>query len=277
MNTIVNFCAESYDKITYINFSSIDISPETILGAAALNGAPGTPSDDEDLPHPLPVRSADPSPTGSQASHRNGEGSSIPSPDTEIYGATLDDEAPSSPDLLQGSFSEQLDAIEAPKGPGERPLGAASPKLHSSFPTHTRLSAMLHIDSDEDEERSAATEATSITFNGYPKTRQTTTKLPGKMKVPVLKKGTIEEPPREAGSECENLGTEVAPEMEVMPSSVAPEVETASLLEKHEEEEVEVEEEEEGLAPSEELATEVDISSMASDSCVVPASTSQVS
>ncbi|XP_055072400.1 E3 ubiquitin-protein ligase HECW2 [Misgurnus anguillicaudatus] len=256
-------------KVDVTSMGPDDISPETILGAAALNGAPGTPSDDEDLPHPLPVQSADPSPTGSQASHRNGEGSSIPSPDTEIYGATLDDEGPSSPDLLQGSFSEQLDAIEAPKRPGERPLGAASPKLHSSFPTHTRLSAMLHIDSDEDEERSGATEATSVTFNGYPKTL-----LPGKMKVPVPK-GTIGKPPGEAGSKCENVETEVAAEMEVMPSSVAPEVETASLLEKHVEEEVEVEEEEEGLAPSEELATEVDISSMASDSCVVPESASQ--
>ena len=50
------------------------------------------------------------------------------------------------------SLNDYLDAIEAPKGPGERPLGATSPKLRSSFPTNTRLSAMLHIDSDEDEE-----------------------------------------------------------------------------------------------------------------------------
>lgn len=56
--------------------------------------------------------------------------------------------------LLQRSLVDGLDAIEAPKGPGERPLGAASPKLRSSFPTHTRLSAMLHIDSDEDDDRS---------------------------------------------------------------------------------------------------------------------------
>lgn len=260
---------------TYLESTShhIDVSPETILGAAALNGAPGTPSDDEDLPHPLPIRSAGPSPTGSQASHRNGEGSSLPSPDTEIYGGTLYDEGPSSPDLLQGSFSEQLDAIEAPKGPGDRPLGAASPKLRSSFPTHTRLSAMLHIDSDEDDERSGTTE---VTFNGASKTQQILSKLPGKRKEPVPK-GSVEEP-RETRAESENVETEVAPEMEVMPSSVAPEVETASLLERHEGEEAEVEEEEEeeGLAPSEELATEVDISSMASDSCAVPASASQV-
>lgn len=58
--------------------------------------------------------------------------------------------------LLQRSLADSLDAIEAPKGPGERPLGAASPKLRSSFPTNSRLSAMLHIDSDEDEDRSGA-------------------------------------------------------------------------------------------------------------------------
>lgn len=261
--------------LSYFVFTSrhIDVSPETILGAAALNGAPGTPSDDEDLPHPLPIHSAGASPTGSLASHRNGEGSSLPSPDTEIYGALLDDEGPSSPDLLQGSFSEQLDAIEAPKGPGDRPFGAASPKLRSSFPTHTRLSAMLHIDSDEDEERSGATE---ITFNGASKTQQILSKPPGKIKKP-MPEGTVVEP-QDARPEAENAETEVGPEMEVMPSSVAPEVETASLLERHEGEEAEVEEEEEeGLAPSEELATEVDISSMASDSCTVPASASQVS
>lgn len=64
--------------------------------------------------------------------------------------------------MLQRSLSEGLDAIEAPKGPGERPLGAASPKLRSSFPTYTRLSAMLHIDSDEDEERSGANDITPV-------------------------------------------------------------------------------------------------------------------
>lgn len=64
--------------------------------------------------------------------------------------------------MLQRSLIEGLDAIEAPKGPGERPLGAASPKLRSSFPTHTRLSAMLHIDSDEDEDRSGANDISPV-------------------------------------------------------------------------------------------------------------------
>uniref|UniRef100_A0A671K645 HECT-type E3 ubiquitin transferase n=1 Tax=Sinocyclocheilus anshuiensis TaxID=1608454 RepID=A0A671K645_9TELE len=197
-------------KVDVTSIGQEDLSPETILGAAALNGAPGTPSDDEDLPHPLSVSSAGPSPTGSLGSHRNGEGSSIPSPDTEMYGTILDDEAPSSPDPLQGSFSEQLDATDAPNGPGDRPFGAASPKLRSSFPTHTRLSAMLHIDSDEDEERSAATEATPPTFNGASRTQNTTPKPP--ITEPVFER-TVEEPPEEADLESEietlNIGTEI--------------------------------------------------------------------
>uniref|UniRef100_A0A671M5H6 HECT-type E3 ubiquitin transferase n=1 Tax=Sinocyclocheilus anshuiensis TaxID=1608454 RepID=A0A671M5H6_9TELE len=60
----------------------------------------------------------------------------------------------------QASLNDYLDAIEAPKGPGDRPLGAASPKLRSSFPTDTRLNAMLHIDSDEDEEGHASRDMT---------------------------------------------------------------------------------------------------------------------
>uniref|UniRef100_A0A3Q2DVP5 E3 ubiquitin-protein ligase n=1 Tax=Cyprinodon variegatus TaxID=28743 RepID=A0A3Q2DVP5_CYPVA len=75
--------------------------------------------------------------------------------------------------ILQRSLSEGLDAIEAPKGPGERPLGAASPKLCSSFPTHTRLSDILHIDSDEDEERSGMNDfppmpVSPLLMNGEP-------------------------------------------------------------------------------------------------------------
>lgn len=57
----------------------------------------------------------------------------------------------------QDSLNDYLDAIEHNNHPrpgtsacGERPRGA-SPKLRSSFPTDTRLNAMLHIDSDEEE------------------------------------------------------------------------------------------------------------------------------
>uniref|UniRef100_A0A8C7RLT0 HECT-type E3 ubiquitin transferase n=1 Tax=Oncorhynchus mykiss TaxID=8022 RepID=A0A8C7RLT0_ONCMY len=91
-----------------------------------------------------------------------GGATAYPVPDYRDFsgteGGTTEGESYSGPQRLQRSLSEGLDAIEAPKGPGERPLGAASPKLRSSFPTHTRLSAMLHIDSDEEEERSGSTD-----------------------------------------------------------------------------------------------------------------------
>ncbi|RVE75002.1 hypothetical protein OJAV_G00012470 [Oryzias javanicus] len=52
------------------------------------------------------------------------------------------------------SLNDYLDAIEAPLSVGGR--AAPLPKLRSSFPTDTRLSAMLHIDSDEEEDAGAA-------------------------------------------------------------------------------------------------------------------------
>uniref|UniRef100_A0A8C6NWG2 HECT-type E3 ubiquitin transferase n=1 Tax=Nothobranchius furzeri TaxID=105023 RepID=A0A8C6NWG2_NOTFU len=135
-------------------------SPDSIIGLSSLNGAPGTPSDDEDLPHPLPgVVSAEACPTGSQGSQGMWEGGATALPEKSLPAVRakarfMEPEIVSDQTMFQRSLSEGLDAIEAPKGPGERPLGAASPKLCSSFPTHTRLSSMMHIDSDEDEERS---------------------------------------------------------------------------------------------------------------------------
>lgn len=133
----------------------------------SLNGAPGTPSDDEDLPHHLPgIVSAGASPTGS---HGPSSLWTLPEKDLPLVAR----ESASHHELLQRSLADSLDAIEAPKGPGERPLGAASPKLRSSFPTHTRLSAMLHIDSDEDEDRSGANDVppvplSPLLINGEP-------------------------------------------------------------------------------------------------------------
>ncbi|XP_061547809.1 E3 ubiquitin-protein ligase HECW2 isoform X3 [Phycodurus eques] len=131
-------------------------SPDSIISLSTFNGAPGTPSDDEDLPHHLPgVVLAGPSPTGLQSPQGIwGGGAAAAYPEKELLLVGAGARFLEGHELLQRSLSEDLDAIEAPKGPGERPLGAASPKLRSSFPTHTRLSAMLHIDSDEDEEKS---------------------------------------------------------------------------------------------------------------------------
>lgn len=149
-------------------------------------------------------------------------------------------------------------------------MGAASPKLSSSFPTHSRLSDMLHIDSDEDEERSVSTDPIPPALNGL-------TRCPVMLHKPPEEPREPGEPSEEIGLESEvetlNVGSESALEPEVPPSSVAPQVETASLMERLDE----GEQEEEALGPSEELATEVDISSMASDCGPMPLSASQVS
>lgn len=143
-------------------------SPDSIILLSSVNGAPGTPSDDEDLPHHLPgVVSARLSPTGSQGPSSLWEAGAMALPEKELslFGAEGKSFGPnevSGNKMLQRSLIDGLDAIEAPKGPGERPLGAAIPKLRSSFPTHTRLSAMLHIDSDSDEDRSGTLDFTPV-------------------------------------------------------------------------------------------------------------------
>ncbi|KAI5107499.1 E3 ubiquitin-protein ligase HECW2-like isoform X1 [Silurus meridionalis] len=257
-------------KVDITSTNQDDVTPESILGAAAQIGPPGTPSDDEDLPHALPLSSAILYPVRSQSFRRTDEGGCALSSDAEICSGALDEEALPSLSILQRTFSEQLDAIEAPKGPGERPMCAASPKLSSSFPTHTRLSDMLHIDSDEDEERSAGIDPMPGAVNGL-------TRCPVMLHKPPEDSEELREPVEEVGLESEvetlSLGTGVALEPEVPPSSVAPQIETASLMERQDEGEGE----EEGMGPSEELATEVDISSMASDCGPMPLSAAQES
>uniref|UniRef100_A0A671M3Q6 HECT-type E3 ubiquitin transferase n=1 Tax=Sinocyclocheilus anshuiensis TaxID=1608454 RepID=A0A671M3Q6_9TELE len=115
----------------------------SLLGASSMNGDPGSPSDDEDVLHPSSRIARGPSPTSSEGS---------------LHGDSI--EGTPGHTHRQASLNDYLDAIEAPKGPGDRPLGAASPKLRSSFPTDTRLNAMLHIDSDEDEEGHASRDMT---------------------------------------------------------------------------------------------------------------------
>ncbi|XP_058473703.1 E3 ubiquitin-protein ligase HECW2 isoform X2 [Solea solea] len=144
------------------NGHEAEASPDTVgtILAGAANGDPGSPSDDEDLPQPSSSShvTCGPFPTGSD------EGSLLVN-GTCYYG---DDSVWRDPgnmgeeDLLpvasgghtyrQVSLNDYLDAIEAPRSPGDPILVGPSPKLRSSFPTDTRLNAMLHIDSDEDEE-----------------------------------------------------------------------------------------------------------------------------
>ncbi|XP_048664175.1 E3 ubiquitin-protein ligase HECW2 isoform X3 [Marmota marmota marmota] len=141
-----------------------DASPEavgTILGVGTVNGDLGSPSDDEDMPgshHDSPVCANGPVSEESTAEgtpKHSFRTSSTLEIDTEDLTSTSSRTSP--PRGRQDSLNDYLDAIEhnGPSRPGaatssERAMGA-SPKLRSSFPTDTRLSAMLHIDSDEED------------------------------------------------------------------------------------------------------------------------------
>ncbi|XP_070850283.1 E3 ubiquitin-protein ligase HECW2 isoform X3 [Chaetodon trifascialis] len=131
----------------------------TILGGA-VNGDPGSPSDDEDLPQPSSSSrvTCGPSPTGSDEGSVMGNGACYYGDDSvwrepgQMGEEDVLSVAVGSHTHRQVSLNDYLDAIETPRSPGDRPLAGPSPKLRSSFPTDTRLNAMLHIDSDEDEE-----------------------------------------------------------------------------------------------------------------------------
>ncbi|XP_058478594.1 E3 ubiquitin-protein ligase HECW2 isoform X1 [Solea solea] len=255
-------------------------SPDSIIGISSLNGAPGTPSDDEDLPHHLPglVSSPGPSPTGSQGSQGTSEGGATACPEKDLPfvrapSRFVEPVSFSGHEMLQRSFTEGLDAIEAPKGPGERPLGAASPRLRSSFPTHTRLSAMLHIDSDEDEDRSGATDIfpvplSPLLINGVPRD------VDGPyeddlfpelhLQLQQLRPSVVDEEPEDVTEDLA-LGIEMVPGLDLddmLEPDVFSEVdetpftEANALLEG-------VEASEEGRTPGEELSSEIDTGSMA--------------
>ncbi|XP_060922802.1 E3 ubiquitin-protein ligase HECW2 [Limanda limanda] len=138
-----------------------EASPDTgaILGGAT-NGDPGTPSDDEDLPQPSSSSRGTyrPSPTGSDEGSVLVNGNSYYGEDSvwrepgRVGEEDLLPVAQGGHTHRQVSLNDYLDAIESPRSPLDQPLAGPSPKLRSSFPTDTRLNAMLHIDSDEDEE-----------------------------------------------------------------------------------------------------------------------------
>jgi len=277
-----------------------------------LNGAPGTPSDDEDLPHHLPgVISAGPSPTGSQGSQGMWEGGATAclEKDLSLVGAEgrlVEPEILSGHEMLQRSLSEGLDAIEAPKGPGERPLGAASPKLCSSFPTHTRLSAMLHIDSDEDEERSGINDIVPVPLspllmNGEPSDAggpDEDDPFPDLQQEPEqLEHSVQEEEPAGVGTMTEDVPPEVEAGLDVEADLDLEDVlETDVFLEVEEVPYTEArthttfpeggEVTEQGLEPGEDASSDIDTCSMAtapqtvfssSESCPVTMTTAVVS
>ncbi|XP_037552766.1 E3 ubiquitin-protein ligase HECW2 [Nematolebias whitei] len=128
----------------------------TILGS----GDPGSPSDDEELPHPSSSShvTCGPSPTGSEEGPFVMNGLCCYGDDSmwrdpgQLGVEDLRPVAPRGHTNRQVSLNDYLDALEAPACPGDRlPVGPL-PKLRSSFPTDTRLNAMLHIDSDEEED-----------------------------------------------------------------------------------------------------------------------------
>ncbi|XP_068804349.1 E3 ubiquitin-protein ligase HECW2 isoform X2 [Struthio camelus] len=142
-----------------------DASPETVgtlLGVNSVNGDLGSPSDDEDVPaghHDTSTVCSN----GPVLEESSGEAIPRHPLRTSTTLETDQDELTSTASRSsptrgrQDSLNDYLDAIEHSNHPrsgtsacGERPLGA-SPKLRSSFPTDTRLNAMLHIDSDEEE------------------------------------------------------------------------------------------------------------------------------
>lgn len=175
----------------------------TLLGAA-VNSDPGSPSDDEDLPHPsssLHV-TCGPSPTGSD------EGSPVVNGSCYYVdnGVWREPRQMGEGDLLpvalgghthrQMSLNDYLDSIETPRMPGDLHLAGPSPKLRSSFPTDTRLNAMLHIDSDEDEETHRDQ---SQEVNTQQSTDSSSTRRPGRSESEQGDEGSNREPQSEAG------------------------------------------------------------------------------
>lgn len=152
---------EKENKCNSLSFLS-EASPDavsTTLGGA-VNSDPGSPSDDEDLPHPASSMrvTCEASPTGSDEGSLivNGacyyEEDSVWGEPTQMAVENLLPVVLSSHTHRQVSLNDYLDALEVARNSGDRPMTGPLPKLRSSFPTDTRLNAMLHIDSDEDEE-----------------------------------------------------------------------------------------------------------------------------
>uniref|UniRef100_A0A3B3WF71 HECT-type E3 ubiquitin transferase n=1 Tax=Poecilia mexicana TaxID=48701 RepID=A0A3B3WF71_9TELE len=137
-----------------------EASPDAAGGSLLGSGDPGSPSDDEDLPQASSSSrvTSGPSPMDSDDSPLlvNGlccYGENIMWREPGRLGENdLPSVAPGQHTHRQVSLNDYLDALEAPTGHGDRLLVPPLPKLRSSFPTDTRLNAMLHIDSDEDED-----------------------------------------------------------------------------------------------------------------------------
>ncbi|XP_027866187.1 E3 ubiquitin-protein ligase HECW2 isoform X3 [Xiphophorus couchianus] len=137
-----------------------EASPDAAGGSLLGSGDPGSPSDDEDLPQASTSSrvTSGPSPMGSDNSPLLVNGLCCYGENIMWHepGHVGENDLPSAAlghlTHRQVSLNDYLDALEAPTGHRDRLLVPPLPKLRSSFPTDTRLNAMLHIDSDEDED-----------------------------------------------------------------------------------------------------------------------------
>ncbi|XP_068100946.1 E3 ubiquitin-protein ligase HECW2 isoform X2 [Hyperolius riggenbachi] len=138
-----------------------DASPEavgTLIATNNINGDLGTPSDDEEIPAVQDAHSrCSNGPLSPETVLDGVRYSNTVEADSEetAYGPSSSSPVPSRQDSLN-DYLDSLDHSNSAKSsastsaPCDRSLGA-SPKLRSSFPTDTRLNAMLHIDSDEED------------------------------------------------------------------------------------------------------------------------------
>ncbi|XP_074520629.1 E3 ubiquitin-protein ligase HECW2 isoform X1 [Halichoeres trimaculatus] len=191
-----------------------EASPDAVgsLLGGAVNGDPGSPSDDEDLPHPSSRITCGASPTGSEEGSLIVNGACYYGEDSVWREAGQIGEEDLLPLAIGGhthrqvSLNDYLDAIESPRSPGDRSVAGPSPKLRSSFPTDTRLNAMLHIDSDEDEEttgqhREASQEARTQQSADSPRRSETEEGSEGPKGEVTAEVGASVEPDGGAGEE----------------------------------------------------------------------------
>ncbi|XP_077304859.1 E3 ubiquitin-protein ligase HECW2 isoform X4 [Lithobates pipiens] len=148
-------------KVEIMSSIHDDASPEavgTMLAASNINGDLGTPSDDEEMPAGQDMHSTCSNGPVFAESFLDGLRCST-SAETDCEEAAGATSRISPIRSRQDSLNDYLDSLEqsnsakcgaAASVPCDRSLGA-SPKLRSSFPTDTRLNAMLHIDSDEED------------------------------------------------------------------------------------------------------------------------------
>ncbi|XP_032879623.1 E3 ubiquitin-protein ligase HECW2 isoform X2 [Amblyraja radiata] len=155
-------------RVEFLSSTHEDASPETLgayLGANGVNGDLGSPSDDEDMPDPS-VSTMHPSQLQIFVNGSAQKESGVVDLSSAASESGLLDSAFAAPGessltrhstYRQESLNDYLDTVDG-SGSLKSSLAEAhlhqigvSPNLRSSFPTDTRLNAMLHIDSDEED------------------------------------------------------------------------------------------------------------------------------